>query len=177
MLEKLRKIIIGSYKFEESIEDLRKRGVKIGNNVDIYSSNIDQGHGFLIKIGNDVTITNATILSHDASTKKFLGYSKVGKVTIGDRVFIGYGSIILPGVTIGNDVIIGAGAVVRNSVPDNSVVIGNPGQIVCTVEEYLNKNKQKMQSVPVYKTYWRNKKQSEKEQMYRELNNIIGYDI
>lgn len=178
MLNLLRKYLIGDYKHEESIEELKKRGVKIGQDVHIYSSNVDRGHGYLIEIGNRVTITNATILSHDASTKKFLGYSKVGKVKIGDDVFIGYGSIVLPGVRIGNNVIIGAGAVVRTDIPDNSVVVGNPAQVVCSVDKYIQRNRKKMQQAPVYKTYWKDKSDEEKEQMYDELDNHrIGFDI
>ncbi|MFQ6827743.1 MAG: DapH/DapD/GlmU-related protein [Faecalimonas sp.] len=49
------------------------------------------------------------ILAHDASTKQELGYTLVKPVKIGNNVFIGAGSIILPGVTIGNRVIIGSG--------------------------------------------------------------------
>ena len=156
---------------------MRKRGVKIGENVHIFSSNIDNGHGFSVEIGNNVTITNASILTHDASTKKFLGYSKVGKVKIGDNVFVGYGSLILPGVEIGNNVIIGGGAVVRDSIPEDSVVIGNPAKVVCSVSEYIEKNRQRMKKVPVYETYWRDKTEDEKNQMIRELEDSIGFDI
>lgn len=178
ILNVLRKLIIGSYRYEETIEDLKNRGVKIGEDVHIYSSEIDSGHGYLIEIGDRVTITNATILSHDASTKKFLGYSKVGKVTIGNDVFIGYGSIILPGVRIGNNVIVGAGSVVRTDIPDNSVVMGNPAQVICSYEEYIKKNKKKMQEAPVYTTYWKDKTEKEKQQMVEELENQrIGFDI
>lgn len=51
-----------------NVDYLRSRGVKIGENVDILDSNIDFCHGFLISIGNNVTITGARILAHDAST-------------------------------------------------------------------------------------------------------------
>lgn len=72
-----------------SVEFLRSRGVKIGENVDILNSLIDGCHGFLISIGNNVTITGARLLAHDGSTKKFLGYSKVGRIDIGNDVFVG----------------------------------------------------------------------------------------
>ena len=65
------KLIAGTY--QESISELRNRGVKIGENVDIINSKIDGEYGFLVSIGNNVTITHATLLTHDASTKKFLG--------------------------------------------------------------------------------------------------------
>lgn len=48
-------------------------------------------------------------------------------VTIGDDCWIGGGAIILPGVSIGPRSIIGAGAVVTKSVPEDSIIIGNPG--------------------------------------------------
>ena len=84
------------------IEKKRKISeVQIGKNVDIINSYIDSGFGWLITIGDNVTITNATILAHDASTKKSLGYTKVGRVDIGDNVFIGYGAIVLPNTRIG----------------------------------------------------------------------------
>lgn len=50
-------------------------------------------------------------------------------VTIGNNVWIGGNSVILPGVTIGNNVTIGAGSVVTKSIPDNVVAFGNPCKI------------------------------------------------
>lgn len=51
-------------------------------------------------------------------------------VHIGNYVWIGGGSIILPGVTLGNNVVIGAGSVVTESIPDNAIACGNPCKIV-----------------------------------------------
>lgn len=77
---------------KNSIEALRSRGVRIGKNCSINTDYIDYGHGFLVSIGDNVTIAvNAMILTHDASTKPFLGYSKIGSVSIGNDVFIGGG--------------------------------------------------------------------------------------
>lgn len=129
------------------VDYLRSRGVKIGENVDIVNSKIDFCHGFLVSIGNNVTITNSTILAHDGSTKKFIGYSKVGRVDIGDDVFIGYGSIVLPNTKIGNKVIVGAGTVVAKDVPDNVVIVGNPFRVICTFDEYVERNKKEWKRV------------------------------
>lgn len=52
------------------------------------------------------------------------------RATIGDNVTICAGAIVVGGVKIGNNVIIGAGAVVVKDVPDNSVAVGNPAQVV-----------------------------------------------
>lgn len=49
---------------------------------------------------------------------------------IGHDVWLGYNALILPGARVGNGVIIGAGAVVRGTIPDYSVVTGNPGQVI-----------------------------------------------
>lgn len=49
---------------------------------------------------------------------------------IGDNVYMGANSIIIGGVHIGNDVLIAPGAFVNFDVPDNSIVIGNPGKII-----------------------------------------------
>lgn len=70
------------------VEQCRARGVKIGDNVDLINAEIDYCFGHLITIGNNVTITNSVVLAHDASTKKELGYSKIGCVDIGDNVVV-----------------------------------------------------------------------------------------
>ncbi|HEX8243463.1 MAG TPA: DapH/DapD/GlmU-related protein, partial [Longimicrobium sp.] len=54
-------------------------------------------------------------------------------VTIGDDVWIGGGSIILPGVTIGAQTVIGAGSVVTRDLPPNVVVVGNPCRVIRSV--------------------------------------------
>ena len=51
-------------------------------------------------------------------------------MTIGNRVWIGGGAIIIPGITIGDDSVIGAGSVVTRDVPAGVVVTGNPARIL-----------------------------------------------
>ncbi len=55
-------------------------------------------------------------------------------VKIGNNVWIGGGSIILPGVTIGDGVTVGAGSVVTKSLPDNVLAVGNPCRIIKSLE-------------------------------------------
>ncbi len=124
----------------------RKKGVKIGENTELYNAEIDSLRPFLVTIGNNVLITGTRILTHDASTKKFIGYTKVGKVSIGDNVFVGVGTIILPNTHIGNNVIIGAGTIVAKDVPDNTIVVGNPMRVIGTVEDYKNRNLEMLRS-------------------------------
>ena len=130
----------------QTIWQLRKNGAIIGENVSLNSASIDYNCAALIEIGNNVAISTATILAHDASTKIPLGYTKIAKTIIGNNVFIGAGSIVLPGSRVGNNVIIGAGTVVKGIVPDNSVYTGNPGVVVCSYDDYVKKNKERMKT-------------------------------
>ena len=160
-----------------SIEYLRSRGVRIGENVHLINTTIDFGHGFLVTIGNNVTLTGVKILTHDASTQIPLGVSKVGQVVIGDEVFVGHGTIILPNTRIGNRCVIGAGAVVSKDIPDNSVAMGNPIQIVGSYDDFVEKHRRQMQERPVYHTLWSEKTWEEKEQMRKDLVDGVGYDL
>ena len=76
------------------INQIINGGGSVGDSVDIYASSIDLGEPYLISIGNNVTMSGVKLLTHDASTKKALGYTKTGRVVIGNDVFIGCGSII-----------------------------------------------------------------------------------
>ena len=69
---------------------------------------------------------------------------------IGNNVFIGAGTVILPSVRIGNNVIIGANSTVTRNIPDNSVAFGSPAKVVKSLEEYLNKEKQRMAISPCF---------------------------
>lgn len=52
------------------------------------------------------------------------------QVTIGNNVWIGGGSIIMPGINIGDNVTIGAGSVVTKSIPANVLAYGNPCRVI-----------------------------------------------
>lgn len=64
-----------------------------------------------------------------------LGYEYGIDITIGDNVWIGGNSVILPGVNIGSNVVIGAGSVVTGNIPDWSFAAGNPCKIIRTITE------------------------------------------
>lgn len=150
MIRKIYRKFFPSKKMEDKIAALRARGLTIGENVDIIDSFLDGCHGPLISIGDNVTITGARILAHDASTKKFLGYTKIGMVKIGNNVFIGNGAIVLPGTTIGDNVVIGAGAIVASDVPSNSVMVGNPARLLCSFDEYIERNRERLNGPDAY---------------------------
>lgn len=93
------------------------------------------GH-FSITIGNDVWTGH-----HVYITDQNHGYEDISRpisqqtqperaVVIGDGSWLGYGSVVLPGVTIGRHVVIGANAVVTHDIPDYSVAVGSPARVV-----------------------------------------------
>lgn len=138
------------------VDSLVKKGLSIGKNVSIQSDCIiDAAHCFLITIGDDVTIApRVMIFAHDASTKRHINYTRIKKVSIGNKTFVGAGSIILPGVTIGKNVIIGAGSIVTKDIPDNSIVAGNPAKIIGDVNEYIKKHNKNLVKKPKYSSNW-----------------------
>ena len=152
-----------------TVDQLRKRGLTIGENTDIFTSLIDYEHGYLISIGDNVTLaSDVRLLTHDASTKKMLDYSKVGRIRIGNDVFVGAQSIILPNVSIGDRVVIGAGSVVTKDIPSNSVAAGNPCRIIGTYDDYEQKCRELFKNAPRQETEYEEKSRDEKEQL-REL--------
>lgn len=118
-----------------------KHGLKVGNRFSRQSgTRLDISNCWLIEIKDNVTLANRVqILAHDDAAEQFTGYRKVGKVVIGNNVFVGAGSIILPGVTIGDNCIIGAGSLVNKCVPANTVVAGVPIKEIKKLDTYLEK--------------------------------------
>lgn len=157
-----------TYSQEAYITALRdKYHVDIGHDCRIYSPNqtfIDKQRGHMLHIGNHVIITrNVTILTHDYSRAVCCNiagqYGNVGEAAytfIGDNVFIGVNATILMGTHIGNNSIVGAGAVVSGIFPDNCVIAGNPAKVVCSLDEYYKRRKNKeVESAKEYVRYWR----------------------
>lgn len=165
---------------EYTTEKLVKMGLKVGKNFKRLNGVIlDPSHCWLITIGHNVTMApRVHILAHDASTKEFLNYTKIGRVNIGNNVFIGAESVVLPNVSIGDNVVIGANSTVTKDIPSNSVYAGNPARFMCTIEEYIEKNKNRMENSSVYGeeyTFRGNIDESKKMKMYDELENKIGF--
>lgn len=168
---------------EITLDDHIKRGMIVGENCAIMDgSTFDYGHCNLITIGNNVTIApQAYLLAHDASTKKYLGYTKIGRIDIKDNAFIGARALIMPGVTVGENSIVAAGSVVTKDVKPNTVVAGNPAKEIMLKEEYINKNKELLKIYPKFSYDYSNDSEKFTEEMKLEmkekLKNSKGYMI
>lgn len=118
-------------------------GVNIGDN-NLIGKNHWSSEPYLITIGSNCQLTNCKIFTHGGGQvvrKHHPDFDVFGRVTIGDMVYIGTNALIMPGVTIGDNVLVAAGSVVTKSIPSGHVVAGNPAKIICTVDDYYEKNK------------------------------------
>ena len=165
---------------EYTTEKLISRGMTVGKNFSRQNGVIlDPDHCWLLEIGDNVTMApRVHILCHDASAKHFLGYTKIGRVTIGSNVFIGAESVVLPGVTIGDHVVIGANSTVTHDIPANSVAVGSPARVIRSLDAYLAKEKSRMETSPCYGEEYTLRKDVPMELRMKqkaELDGKIGY--
>ncbi|MDB4734245.1 hypothetical protein OAF62_00800 [Akkermansiaceae bacterium] len=181
-MKKQLKNILYRLRGDYTTEKLVSMGMRIGKNFKrLHGVILDPGHCWLICIGNNVTLApRVHVLCHDASTKQHLNYTKLGRVTIGDNVFIGASAVILPGVSIGNDVIVGANSTVTQDIPSGMVFAGCPAKLVCSTEDYLTKERVRMETAPCYDenyTLGGNISSEQKQQQRDELKNSNGYVV
>lgn len=97
--------------------------VLIASNVQIYT------------VTHSVDVNERIVADWDKSSKTPYFRTYALPVKIEDNVWIGGGTIILPGVTIGKNSVIGAGSIVNKTIPENCVAVGNP----CRVIREINK--------------------------------------
>ena len=143
---------------EKRNEIMQKLFKSVGQNVWIepdfrceFGKNISIGDDVYINFGcvildcGPVTIGNQVLIGpnvgiYDAShaldaQERMDGALIPGKISIGNRVWIGGGTIILPGVTIGDDTVIGAGSIVTHDIPSGVVAVGNPCRVLRKLTE------------------------------------------
>lgn len=179
-MKKFMKNILYRLRGDYTTETLISRGMVVGDNFNRLNGVIlDPDHCWLIEIGNNVTMApRVHVLCHDASTKHYLGYTKIANVKIGNNVFIGAGSVVLPGVVIGDNVIIGANSCVTHSIPDNSVAVGSPARVICSTDEYIAKERIQMELAPCFSeeyTLRQNVSKQKRNEMKILLAGKMGY--
>ncbi len=154
---------IAKYYAELSLAKYRLQGAEIGDGTTLIECKLSgSSKGDRFYIGKNCTLTGVTLLAHDASPTIFLpelvnfepAYlpgarrSYRDPIHIGDNVFIGWGSIVLPGVNIGSNVVVGAGSIVSKDIPDNSVAAGNPAKVLKGIDSYKQAYYKKLQDFP-----------------------------
>lgn len=118
----------------------RRYGLEISGNVQI-------GPGLYLGHPYNITVAEGTIIGKNVNLHKgcTIGRenrgNRAGVPTIGDRVYVGIGAVIVGGITIGDDVLIAPNSFVNFDVPSHSVVIGNPASVhprSNATESYVN---------------------------------------
>lgn len=103
----------------------------IGNGSVIIQGSIIQADAV---IGNHVIVNTGASVGHECIVDDFVHVSPhatlCGNVKVGEGTHIGAGAVVIPNIIIGKWCKIGAGAVVIRDVPDNSMLVGNPGRII-----------------------------------------------
>lgn len=147
MIIKMLKILLNRYKCKKNpIKYARGLGVKVGDDTIFYGAKAEMfsTEPWVITIGNRCHITaGVTFVTHDAGTlsvREECGpWTIVGDIVLGDNVYVGIKTIILPGVHIGDNAIIGAGSVVTKDIPANVVAAGVPCKVIGSRDRYINK--------------------------------------
>lgn len=130
---------------KDPVKYARSLGVAVGKNTRLINIKpLDSTFGsepYLVTIGNHVTVAaDVRFVTHDGGVwvfrEKEPDIEVFGAIVIGDNVFIGYGTIIMPGVTVGSNVVIGARSIVTRDIPDNVVVAGSPAKVLKSIDDY-----------------------------------------
>ncbi len=92
------------------------------------------------KIGKNCILNTSSVIEHDCELGDYVHISPnatlAGGVSVGEGTHIGANVVVIPGVKIGKWAVVGAGAVILRDIPDDAVVVGNPGKII----KYGNRN-------------------------------------
>lgn len=163
-------------------DSLRAMGMQLGKGVNLpFNTWIDIPHCFLISIGDNCGFGDAcAILAHDAMPNEYIDASRIGRVKIHHSCHFGMRAMIMPGVEIGPRSIIGSGSVVISDIPPETVAAGNPAKVICTLEEYLEKQRQLMKTVPnfQYKEFSMQYLTPEKmQEMVKILDQTVGFMV
>lgn len=171
-MNSVRRLLMKAMPQEQYQKYLRRSGLKFGKGCDFYKNVTFGTEPWLIKMGNHVRLThNVSFITHDGSlwvVREMLddhGLDLLKPIILGDNVFVGWNSTIMPGVKIGNNVIIGCNSTVTKDIPDNQVWAGAPARFLMSVDEYILKHKNEFQNTHLMKA---EEKRAYYEKKYRE---------
>lgn len=160
----LRKINVEEYVFNDNVKDILKQLMpNAGDGLYIeppfhcdYGYNIYAGSNVYfnvncvvldvmkVSIGNNVFFGPAVQVytaTHPLNAIERRSTEFAKPIVIGDDCWIGGGAVICPGVTIGNRCVIGAGSVVTKDIPDDSLAVGSPAQVIRKIDHKNNRKR------------------------------------
>ena len=106
-----------------------------GDNIGIYiQANMGLEVGHNVGFGAGTAIISANHNHNDHSI-----HDVIQPIRVGNNVFVGANSVLLPGVQIGDNVVIGAGSVVAKDIPSNSIAVGNPCRVIKAKDPYVER--------------------------------------
>ena len=130
-----------------AVKYAREIGVQVGERCKFVaiSGSTFGSEPYLISIGNHVEISyDVNFITHDGgiwvARDQEPDLDVMATIQVGNNVFIGAKSIILPGANIGDDCVVGAGSVVRGEIPSGSVVAGVPAKVIKETNAYIKQS-------------------------------------
>jgi acetyltransferase-like isoleucine patch superfamily enzyme len=121
----------------------RSIGVRVGQHCKLISIKRSSfgSEPYLISLGDNVEVTGEVrFITHDGGAWVFReelpDVDVFGEIQVGNNVFIGFRSTILPGTVIGDNCVIGACSLVRGRLESGGVYAGVPARFICSLDDY-----------------------------------------
>ena len=122
-------------------------GVRVGNNCRLINVSFGS-EPYLVTLGDHVSATYTKFVTHDGGIWVFRDENPdidlVAPINVGNNVYLGLETVVLPGVTIGDNVIVGARAVVAKDIPSNCVAVGIPAKPIKSINDYYKTIEKKL---------------------------------
>lgn len=135
----LTRLLLAALRRIDPVRHARRIGVQLGANCRLINVSFGS-EPWLIKLGNHVSASDTQFITHDGGVwvlrEVHPEIDCVAPIVVGDNVFFGSRTIVLPGVTIGSNVVIGAGSVVTRDIPSDCVAAGVPARPIRSMAEY-----------------------------------------
>ena len=172
--------ILSSKKSISKEDQWRERGVRIGKNFDAPDSVIDYCFGFLVTIGDNVTLSGISFETIvPAPTITLLPIRTFGKIILPYPTKTLFPITTLPTLLYPRIFFV-LPSCANTVVPDNVVVVQGKEstyRILCSYDEYVEKNKQKINNLPVSNILFEQRSSEQQEDWRNLLGSHGGYDL